>query len=119
YQPLMSTTDIRQLTLLPGGFDDQIECRIDDGKMECTGRINVDRREFLVTPNCMMALQRTRSRGAEKVIWIDAVCMNQKDTEQRGHQVQVMPQIYSRAQHVLIYVGELALEDESLLRMLQ
>ncbi|KDN63372.1 putative heterokaryon incompatibility protein [Colletotrichum sublineola] len=91
----------------------------DDGKMECTGRINVDRREFLVTPNCMMALQRTRSRGAEKVIWIDAVCMNQKDTEQRGHQVQVMPQIYSRAQHVLIYVGELALEDESLLRMLQ
>ncbi|KAK1590231.1 heterokaryon incompatibility [Colletotrichum navitas] len=90
-----------------------------DSKIEWTECITLDGREFLVTPNCMMAMRRVRSRGAEKVIWIDAVCMNQKDAEERSHQVRLMPQIFFRAQHVLIYVGEPAPEEEGLLQMLQ
>ncbi|GKT43370.1 heterokaryon incompatibility protein 6, OR allele [Colletotrichum spaethianum] len=139
YQPLESTTDIRLLTLEPGDFNDPIKCRLslsstasmidydaisytwasEDGEMEWTERLTLNSREFLVTPNCMMALRRVRSRGAEKVIWIDAICMNQKDVEERGHQVRLMPQIYSRAQHVLIYVGEPTPEEERLIRYLR
>ncbi|KAK2003956.1 heterokaryon incompatibility protein [Colletotrichum falcatum] len=139
YQPLISTTDIRLLTLLPGDFDDPIKCHLslsstasminydaisytwatEDGEMKWTECITLNGQEFLVTPNCMMALRHVRSRGAKKVIWIDAVCLNQKDVEERGHQVRLMPQIFSRAQHVLIYVGEPVPEEEKLLRMLQ
>ncbi|WDK13353.1 heterokaryon incompatibility protein [Colletotrichum graminicola] len=88
------------------------------GEIEWTECITLDRREFLVTPKCMMALRLVRSRGAEKAIWMDAVCMNQKDAEERGHQVRLMPRIFSRAQHVLIYVGEPAPEEERLLQIL-
>ncbi|EFQ27530.1 heterokaryon incompatibility protein [Colletotrichum graminicola M1.001] len=138
YQPLVSTTDIRLLTLLPGNFDDRIKRHLsfsstasmidyeaisytwasNVGEIEWTECITLDRREFLVTPKCMMALRLVRSRGAEKAIWMDAVCMNQKDAEERGHQVRLMPRIFSRAQHVLIYVGEPAPEEERLLQIL-
>ncbi|KAK2765752.1 heterokaryon incompatibility protein [Colletotrichum kahawae] len=40
--------------------------------------------------------------------------MNQGDVDERGHQVRLMPQIYSRARQVLIYVGEPSLEDDKL-----
>jgi hypothetical protein len=39
-------------------------------------------------------------------VWIDAICINQSDLAERGHQVGLMPKIYSRARNVLMYVGE-------------
>ncbi|KAK1705064.1 heterokaryon incompatibility protein, partial [Colletotrichum lupini] len=138
YRPLESQTDIRLLTLEPGEFADPIRCTLalsstasmidydaisytgasEDGAMAWTQPITLDGRAFLVTANCEMALRRVRSRGAQRVVWIDAVCMNQQDVEERGHQVRLMPQIYSRAQRVLVYVGEPVPEEEALFRFL-
>ncbi|KAJ0310953.1 hypothetical protein COL5a_008852 [Colletotrichum fioriniae] len=138
YKPLESQTDIRLLTLEPGEFADPIRCTLalsstasmvdydaisytwasEDGAMAWTQPITLDGRVFLVTANCETALRRVRSRGAQRVVWIDAVCMNQQDVEERGHQVRLMPQIYSRAQRVLVYVGEPVPEEEALFRFL-
>ncbi|KAK1854881.1 heterokaryon incompatibility protein [Colletotrichum chrysophilum] len=135
YQPLKNRTDMRLLTLEPGEFNDTIRCSLsqsttssmteydaisytwggEDNVMERRGRILLDGRDFPVTPNCEAALKRIRSRGAKRIIWIDAVCMNQEDIRERGHQVRLMPLIYSRAQNVLIYVGEPSPNEEMLL----
>lgn len=38
-------------------------------------------------------------------IWIDAICINQADLEERSHQVRVMDQIYRKAAHTIIWLG--------------
>ncbi|KAK1757107.1 heterokaryon incompatibility protein-domain-containing protein [Echria macrotheca] len=65
-----------------------------------------------VTSSCVSALKRVRLISAPRVIWIDAVCVNQDDMNERGHQVRLMPEIYSRAKRVLICLGD-ASEDDS------
>lgn len=46
---------------------------------------------FLVTRNCDAVLRRVRSRYYTKYVWIDSICINQSDIEERGHQVNLMP----------------------------
>lgn len=38
-------------------------------------------------------------------LWADAICINQKDIVERGHQVQVMRKIYARAMEVRSWLG--------------
>ncbi len=40
-----------------------------------------------------------------QAIWIDAICINQSDLEERGRQVRLMPNIYARAERVLVWLG--------------
>jgi hypothetical protein len=45
-------------------------------------------------------------RGARpRTLWIDAVCINQDDIPERNDQVQMMRQIYERAQRVTVWLG--------------
>lgn len=39
-------------------------------------------------------------------LWIDAICINQRDDVERSHQVQQMRGIYTSARRVVIYLGE-------------
>jgi len=41
-------------------------------------------------------------------LWIDAICIDQIDVLERNHQVALMGQIYSKAQAVLMWLGESA-----------
>ncbi len=52
-----------------------------------------------------MALRRLRM-AKWQMIWVDAVCINQDDTEERNLQVLLMKQIYEQALNVWIYLGE-------------
>lgn len=70
--------------------------------------IRLGGRPFQVTANCENALRRLRRRSSTRYVWVDAICVDQKNIEERGHQVQLMPNIYSGAQTVLVYVGEAA-----------
>jgi hypothetical protein len=51
---------------------------------------------------------QTLSYGERKkaIFWADAVCINQRDTIEKNHQIPLMQTIYSRASEVLVYVGE-------------
>ena len=58
-----------------------------------------------VTRNCMAALQRYRI-AVDRLIWVDAICINQFDLEERGQQVSLMREIYESASRVLIYADD-------------
>jgi Heterokaryon incompatibility protein (HET) len=45
------------------------------------------------------------SRRRSGLIWIDALCINQKNDEERAAQVAIMGQIYSKAQTTIIWLG--------------
>lgn len=44
--------------------------------------------------------------GESVYVWIDALCINQKDTPERNTQVRLMGDIYSKAKGVVGYIGE-------------
>ena len=63
---------------------------------------------ILITDNLQSALAALwKRRGEKKIIriWVDALCINQNDLYERSQQVQMMRQIYSRAEKVLAWVG--------------
>lgn len=74
--------------------------------------ILVDGRRFEVTSNLLSALRSIRKRKAKTLIWIDQICINQEDFEERGHQVSIMKHIYSRARTVVVCYIVLESENE-------
>lgn len=60
---------------------------------------------FEVGHNLEAALRQLRSRGYSR-IWIDALCINQNDDEERGLQIRNMRQIYSQALSVIVWLGD-------------
>ncbi|KAL8711719.1 MAG: hypothetical protein Q9220_003890 [cf. Caloplaca sp. 1 TL-2023] len=58
-----------------------------------------------VTHNLGVALRYLRSEAATRDIWIDAICVDQENLEERGHQVELMGDIYQGATRVLIWLG--------------
>jgi hypothetical protein len=66
-----------------------------------------------VTPNLLHALFRLRQSQASRLVWIDALCINQADDVEKSHQVPLMTKIYSAAQCVIIWFGEVDDEEEA------
>lgn len=61
--------------------------------------------EIHVTRNLHTALDQLKSAFPNGVtIWIDALCINQRDKIEQARQVAIMRDIYSRAQEVLIWL---------------
>jgi hypothetical protein len=63
-------------------------------------------KHLLATRNLVDALRRLRHVGESRVLWVDALCINQRDLEERAAQVTQMGKIYSWASKVLIWLGE-------------
>ncbi|KAL8393934.1 hypothetical protein RB595_003627 [Gaeumannomyces hyphopodioides] len=61
---------------------------------------------LLVTRNLHAALSHLRDGFLERVIWIDAICINQQDDVEKGRQVQSMAWIYASASRVVVWLGE-------------
>ena len=68
-----------------------------------------------IPENLSKALMRLMPKDGSRMIWADAICINQKDNSEKAWQVRQMDQVYSRADRVLIYLGE----DEANSQMLQ
>lgn len=61
---------------------------------------------FPVTTNLKVILRALRHPTQERVLWIDAVCIDQHNIQERSHQVSRMNEIYSQAANVIIWLGE-------------
>jgi hypothetical protein len=72
-----------------------------------------------ITANLHAVLLRLRDRSLERIIWIDAICINQENREEQGQQVQLMAAIYSKAHRVLVWLGETADDVEGALEDIQ
>jgi hypothetical protein len=62
--------------------------------------------ETRVTGNLFCALKRLRFSDKPRVLWVDAICINQDDISERSQQVAMMSQIYAGARRVLVWLGE-------------
>ena len=58
-----------------------------------------------VTQNLAIALPYLRKEDKPRVFWIDAICVNQQDPAERGHQVKRMAAVYSMARQVIVWLG--------------
>lgn len=56
-------------------------------------------------PNLASALRYLRYSDETRVLWIDAICINQEDIEERNEQVKRMTNIYTLAQRVIAWLG--------------
>jgi hypothetical protein len=70
--------------------------------------ISIGEHDLPVTLNLHEALSRLRHRSIERIIWVDAVCINQEDKKERAQQVQFMAKIYNQANRVVVWLGEAA-----------
>lgn len=61
--------------------------------------------ELLVTKNLALALRHLRCTMAKRTMWIDAICINQEDMQERNMQVQRMTSIYRLAHRVVVWLG--------------
>ncbi|KAH8585799.1 heterokaryon incompatibility protein-domain-containing protein, partial [Bisporella sp. PMI_857] len=52
---------------------------------------------------------------APVMIWADALCINQNDSEEKGQQVEMMTDIYRTAKQTLIWLGEGDAETDALI----
>ncbi|KAI0540225.1 HET-domain-containing protein [Xylaria digitata] len=73
------------------------------GSSELTEEILVDRCRFPVTTSAFSLLLARRSVWRERTLWIDALCINQEDLQEKSEQVQLMRDIYHRASRVIAY----------------
>ncbi|RYP27167.1 hypothetical protein DL768_011319 [Monosporascus sp. mg162] len=90
----------------------------ESGDMTKCKTISISGMPSQVTQNCDNALRRIRHRYSVRHIWVDALCIDQHDTAERGHQVQLMHRIYAEAMRVLIYIGEADQTSDRLLDIL-
>lgn len=59
-----------------------------------------------VSINCKSALINLRRKLGNFCVWVDAVCINQKDGPEKEQQIPLMCKIYTLAQAVYIWLGE-------------
>jgi hypothetical protein len=73
-----------------------------------------DQIQIPITDNLARALRRLRYPSEPRYLWIDAICIDQKNLGERSRQVAYMGEIYKRASRVIIWLGDLP-DDLSLL----
>lgn len=58
-----------------------------------------------ISPIVDTMLRHLRHQYRQRCVWIDALCINQKDLEEKGGQVNFMGEIYRQAKGIVIWVG--------------
>src|SRR6186713_776190 len=101
--PLKNANDIRVFILHPGTFKDDIHVSLysislDDntlsyeaisyvwGDPSDTKAITCNTKSFHITTNLESCLRHLRSETGSRTLWADAICINQQDGEEKGHQ---------------------------------
>lgn len=125
------THDIRLLVLLPSKEEStQIECLLTQISLDQTpdyealsyawgsqndkiGTVSLEGKPFPVTSNLEDALHHLRGEEEPRMLWVDALCINQIDDEEKSHQVRQMKSIYQFATRVVIWLGK-ELDDSDL-----
>jgi hypothetical protein len=76
------------------GTDDAVH------QIQCNGQV------LDVRPNLFNALKRLRYRTKPRALWIDAICINQVDNDEKNQQIPLMRDIYVGAKRALVWLGE-------------
>ncbi|KAF2140466.1 uncharacterized protein K452DRAFT_252116 [Aplosporella prunicola CBS 121167] len=121
YQSLPGPRYIRLLELLPGPPEARIsvvlqDCLLDTapaydaisyvwGDPTAREEINCGDGRVSITRSLHDALRRFRREQEPRLLWADAICINQGDLAERAQQVQIMDCVYKSARVCLIWLG--------------
>ena len=128
YEPLNHPDEIRLVRIFPGSRISPVKCELQPvllgpGTPEyvalsyCWGDatkktwINCNGQRLALTKDLFNAIRKLRRKDETETLWIDQICINQEDNEERSSQVQLMRKIYEKAKKVFIWLGDEA--DES------
>jgi hypothetical protein len=75
------------------------------GDPRVTQEIVVDETPIPVTRNLYSAMDNLRHDTDIQTIWIDALCINQSNDEEKSWQIQLMQEIYGQADYVRVWLG--------------
>ncbi|KAK8103037.1 Heterokaryon incompatibility protein 6- OR allele, partial [Apiospora sp. TS-2023a] len=126
YRPLnIDEAEFRLLLVQAGEGDEAVKCQLLHASLKdgadrppyetvsyCwgdpaeTGAIFVDGLEMVVPLSAAAVLKRMRKPTEDRTLWIDAICINQDDVDERGRQVALMRKIYCNTVQNLIWLGE-------------
>lgn len=129
YQALSaSAPEIRVITLRQGSADEELRCTLktvslDDqpsfhalsyawGTDTEKCRININGHVVPVSSSLATVLRHFHSHHYDFLqlhsvpLWVDAICINQADLDERARQVRIMGRIYRQASRVLLWIGE-------------
>lgn len=120
--PLQSPGSFRLLRLLPGEAGDVIRLELSYSLLQEKpeyealsyewGKSGDDHLIFCnhfglrVNSGLAAALERLRLPDRPRCIWIDRICIDQENVQERNEQVTMMRDIYARAKLVLIWLGK-------------
>lgn len=123
YQPLEKKShQFRLLRIHPGQKDQPLNCDLFVdilkrrmgfealsyvwGDSEATKELQINGQPFTVRENLYGALRRLRHLSKQRILWVDAICINQEDDLEKGHQVDMMSRIYTFATTVIAWLGD-------------
>lgn len=122
YRSLTQDREIRLLIIEPGAPGEELNCHLVHAQLSwktkyealsyCWGdgalkrQISCSHRNIDITANLYNALSDLRDLDKQRILWVDQLCINQQDDEEKKKQVQLMTTIYSQALQVLIYLGK-------------
>jgi hypothetical protein len=126
YRTLADTDEIRLLHLQPGATNEPLICQLvhstllDKPQYEALSymwerkesplQIELNSSIVEVRNNLWQALSHLRQPQTTRILWIDALYINQNNTSERNHQVSQMGRIYENAHSVVAWLG---VDDES------
>lgn len=123
YAELKYADSIRVLELLPGARRTPLTCKIHEvlrsdnppyeavsytwGVSLFSKRIfELDSNaEIHITENLFDALEIFRYEKASRILWVDAICIDQASNKEKNHQVAQMGNIFEQATNVLVWLG--------------
>ncbi|VUC31794.1 unnamed protein product [Clonostachys rosea] len=121
YTAITAPKTIRLIRIAPGTRDDSVEISLELTPLEsapdfeaisyCWG--NADGQHQVVCNGKPLSMHKSLFEGLSyfrfpdkiRVLWADAVCINQADPIEKSRQVLLMPHIYSQATRVLVWLG--------------
>jgi hypothetical protein len=90
-----------------------------DTRLIKTKSIFINGQPFPVMDNLYQALAELRSQDEVVLIWADALCIDQENIPERNFQVEQMPEIYSAAQKVVVWLGDRTLESDRAIELIR
>jgi hypothetical protein len=73
----------------------------------------------LITLNLWGVLSQLQKQRFDCLLWVDAICINQKDEEEKTFQVTMMRDIYKRAAKVIFWLGDQERYDEDAINLMR
>lgn len=122
YSDLSGAKHIRLLRLQPGRDRDPIRCELYQtdlntcndrydalsyvwGSQETLIRIQIGDAGLGIGPDLHHALTDLRKIDHPRLLWIDAICIDQSHVEERNVQVPLMREVYRNASRTICYLG--------------